>query len=97
MFGFFKRPARPAQSASASAAKDRLQILLAHERSDRTRAELLPLLQRDIIAAVRRHVQVEGEAVAVDLQSRGDVSTLEINVEIPESRFTAAGKTLSTA
>lgn len=94
MFGFFRRTRQP---ATAAAAKDRLQVLLAHERSDRTRAELLPRLQRDIIEAVRRHVQVKREAVAVELQTSGNVSTLEINVELPEAEIAPPATALQPA
>ena len=90
MLGLFRRIPRQPGPSSAAAAKDRLQILLAHERADRSRAEFLPLLQRDILEVVKRHVKVDGDHVAVSLQKDGDVSTLEINVELPDGQFSPA-------
>ncbi|MEO0762804.1 MAG: cell division topological specificity factor MinE, partial [Pseudomonadota bacterium] len=52
MFGFFRKP-RPASSAET--AKDRLQILLAHERTGRASPDVLPMLQKDIMAVIERH------------------------------------------
>lgn len=89
MFGFFRRTPQPV-NGSAAAAKDRLQILLAHERSDRSRAEFLPLLKRDILEVVRRHVKVERDQVAVNVQQEDDISTLEINIELPDGEMIPA-------
>jgi cell division topological specificity factor len=86
MFSFFRR-ARPAGTAgSASAAKDRLQILLAHERTGRASPEVLPLLQRDIMEAIERHMKVGGDNVDIRIERGDDLSTLEINIELPGNR-----------
>ena len=53
LLGFLRRP-KPTNSAET--AKERLQILLAHERQDRSSPEYLPLLQKDIVAAVLKYV-----------------------------------------
>lgn len=81
LFGFARK--RPTQSAQT--AKDRLQILLAHERSSGTaEADYLPMLQRDIIAAIRKHVPIVGEKDVDVRMERGDqMSSLEINIELP--------------
>lgn len=83
MLGFFRRPR---QASSADAAKDRLQILLSHERTDRSRPEFLPLLQRDILEVIERHMRVNGDNVDIKLERGDDLSTLEINIELPGSR-----------
>ena len=88
MFRFFRQ--QPRRSDSAKAAKERLQILLAHDRSDRARHDLLPLLQRDILAAIRRHVHVEKEAVDIRVDRDEDLSSLEINIELPNRAVAAA-------
>lgn len=75
---------RPATSAGS--AKDRLQILLSHERNGPSSAEYLPLLQRDILEAVRRHLRVGGDQVDIKLDRGDDLSTLEINIELPGLR-----------
>jgi cell division topological specificity factor len=79
LFGFLRRP-KPASSAET--AKERLQILLAHERQDRSGPEYLPLLQKDILAAVKKYVQVANDKVQIKLQRGAEVSTLEIDIEL---------------
>ncbi|WP_353471722.1 cell division topological specificity factor MinE [Salipiger sp. H15] len=79
LFGFtFNRKPR-----SSAQAKERLQILLAHERGSGPSADFLPLLQRDIVEAIKRYVQVSDDAVGIRMDSIGDVSSLEINIELP--------------
>jgi cell division topological specificity factor len=83
LFDYFVRPKSP---NTAQMAKDRLQILLAHERHDLSQPEYLPLLQRDIIAVIRKYVDVAGDQVDIKLQRGDRVSTLEIGVELPAPR-----------
>lgn len=82
LFSLIRKP-RPTQTAQT--AKDRLQILLAHERSSGTaEADYLPMLQRDIIAAIRKHVPIIGDKDVDVRMERGDqMSSLEINIELP--------------
>ena len=87
MFSFFRRP-RPASSAQT--AKERLQILLAHERTDRSSPDYLPLLQRDIIEVIKRYVRIDGDRVEVKLDRGDEISTLEINIELPGARMLSA-------
>jgi cell division topological specificity factor len=70
---------------SAQTAKDRLQILLAHERSSSGAAEAdyLPMLQRDIIAAIRKHVPIGDKDVEVRMERGDQMSSLEINIDLP--------------
>lgn len=82
MLSFFRRTRQP---SSAESARDRLQILLAHERAGRDGPEYLPLLQRDILEVIRRHTRVEGDSVDIKVQRGDDLSTLEINIELPSS------------
>lgn len=81
MFGFSFRPRSKANTAQT--AKERLQILLAHERIDRSNSELLPILQRDILEVIKRHMTVDGDSVDVRLQRGEEISSLEINIELP--------------
>ena len=92
LFGFFRRSSLP---SSAETAKDRLQILLAHERQDRSQPEYLPLLQRDILDVIRKYMDVTSENVEVRLQRGERMSTLEIGIELPAPRLTR--KTASAA
>ena len=82
MFGFSFRPRK---SNTAQTAKERLQILLAHERIDCSNSDLLPILQRDILEVIRKHLKIDGDAVDIKLERHDEVSSLEINVELPPS------------
>jgi cell division topological specificity factor len=74
------------QPASAPAARERLQILLAHERAGREgAADFLPQLQKELLQVVKKYVQIDDDKVQVQLDREGDVATLEVNVELPEN------------
>ena len=88
MFSFFRR-ARP--DTSAVAARDRLQILLAHERSGRASPDVLPLIQRDILEVIKRHMRIGDDSVEIKIEPGDDFSTLEINIELPGANGTRAG------
>ena len=83
IFGFQFRP-RKAQTAQT--AKERLQILLAHERIDTAAQDILPLLQRDILEVIRRHMKIDGDAVDIRMERDDERSSLEINIELPGAR-----------
>ncbi|ACL60339.1 cell division topological specificity factor MinE [Methylobacterium nodulans] len=68
---------------SAPAARDRLKTLLAQERALFGRRDLIALLREDIMAAVAKHMAVDGEKVRVNLDRRGGVSTLGIDIDLP--------------
>lgn len=79
----FFRGRREEQPATASAAKERLQIVLAHERIGRTREDFLPKLQQELVAVVARYVAIDPGKVNVNLDRGGDMSTLAIEIELP--------------
>ena len=68
---------------SAPVARERLQILLAHERAVVGSSDLLATLREEILAVISRHVEVDREKVQVKLERGGAVSMLEIDVEVP--------------
>ena len=70
-------------SASAPVARERLQILLAHERGLRGQPDLLELLRSEILAVVSRHVEFDPEKLHIRMERGSQVSTLEIDVEVP--------------
>jgi cell division topological specificity factor len=76
---------RAAAPASAPVARERLQILLAHERGLRGQPDLLELLRSEILAVVSRHVALDPDRITVRMERGSDVSTLEIDVEVPNS------------
>lgn len=82
MFGFSFRPRK---ANTAQTAKERLQILLAHERSSGSSPDYLPLLQRDILEVIKRHMQIDGEAVDIRMERGKELSSLEINIELPSA------------
>jgi cell division topological specificity factor len=75
------------RNASAPVARERLQILLAHERGLRGQPELLELLRAEILAAVSRHVVLDLEKVVVKMDRGKQVSTLEVDIEVPNGFF----------
>jgi cell division topological specificity factor len=80
--------------ASAPVARERLQILLAHERSSRGQPDLLVLLRDEILAVVSRHVTLDPDKVIVKMDRGETVSTLEVDIELPngfERMIAAAG------
>jgi cell division topological specificity factor len=70
---------------SAPVARERLQILLSHERAARGQSDLLAILREEILAAIAKHVTVDRDNVQIRMDRGETVSTLEIDVEIPHS------------
>ena len=71
------------KKSSAPVARDRLQVLLAHERSVIGKSDLLAILQEEILAVIAKHISVERDAVQIKLDRGDSVSMLEIDVEVP--------------
>ena len=67
---------------SAPMARERLQVLLAHERSS-TSSDLVAILREEILAVIAKHVQLDADKVQVKMDRDEHVSILEIDVEIP--------------
>jgi cell division topological specificity factor len=70
--------------SSAPVARDRLQVLLAHERALSSRPDLVAVLQKEILEVIARHLPIDQEKVLVKLDRGAKVSTLEIDVEMPD-------------
>ena len=68
---------------SAPVARERLQVLLAYERTNRGHSELLTILREEIVAVIGRHITLERDKVVVKMDRGHTVSTLEIDIEIP--------------
>ena len=73
------------RSASAPVARERLQILLAHERGLLGQPDLLGTLREEILAVVSRHVVLDPDKVVVRLERGKNVSTLEVDIEVPNN------------
>jgi cell division topological specificity factor len=76
----FFRSRRP---TTASVAKERLQIIVAHERVQRGGPDYLPALQRDILEVIRKYVQIDDDQVSVNLDKADNCAVLELNVTLP--------------
>ena len=70
---------------SAPVARERLQVLLAHERVLNGRADLAAVLQEEILAVIAKHIMIDRDKVNVKLDRGSSVSTLEIDIEMPEN------------
>jgi cell division topological specificity factor len=69
---------------TASIAKERLQIIVAHERGKREQPDYLPQLQQEILDVIRKYVNVGQDQVHVQLDKNEDCSILELNITLPE-------------
>ena len=70
---------------SAPIARERLQVLLAHERMAAGHSELLSVLREEILEVIAKHIKVDRDKVMIKLDRGADVSTLEIDVEMPST------------
>jgi cell division topological specificity factor len=71
---------------TAAVAKERLQIILAHERIGRNADErdYLPDLQRDLIAVIGKYVKINANDIIVNKERRENLDVLEVKIELPE-------------
>jgi cell division topological specificity factor len=67
---------------SAPVARERLQILLAHERNGGCNSDLISVLHREVLQAISKHVHVDPDKVEVKMHRREAMSLLEIDIEI---------------
>jgi len=68
---------------SAPVARERLQVLLAYERTNRGYSDLLAVLREEIVAVIARDITIDRDSVAIKMDRGDTVSTLEIDIEIP--------------
>ncbi len=72
------------RSSTASIAKERLQIIISHERSRRNTPDYLPQLQEEILAVIAKYINISRDKVSVNLERMGDSAVLELNVTMPD-------------
>jgi cell division topological specificity factor len=71
---------------TATVAKERLQLILAHERNGHARSpDYLPELQRELMAVIAKYVSVNPDDIKVQMERQGDLEVLEVKIELPES------------
>jgi cell division topological specificity factor len=78
--GLFRRRR---EDGSASVAKERLQLILAHERAGREDPDFLPRLQKDLLSVISKYVPIQDDCLNVSVQRTSHAAVLEINIELP--------------
>ena len=79
IFNYLRR-----RNTTASLAKERLQIIISHERIQRNAPDYLPKLQEEILEVIAKYVSINRDQVVVNLERMGDNSVLELNVTMPD-------------
>lgn len=69
---------------SAKVAKERLQILVAHERNIRNQPSYLPALQQELLKVIQKYIKVDQDAISVNFDSDDEQETLELNIILPD-------------
>ena len=75
------------KNKTAGVAKERLQIILAHERSGRsaTRLDYLPDLQRDLMVVISKYIKINPDDIKVNLERQDNLEVLEVKIELPDT------------
>ena len=81
IFDFFRANKKV---STASVAKERLQIIVAHERGQRSTPDYLPALQKELVEVIRKYVNIESDQIQVALENQGSCSILELNITLPD-------------
>ena len=81
-FSIFKSQGKA--TGSASQAKERLKVIVAHERSQRNQPDYLPAMQQEILAVIRKYIPANDDDVNIQVEQEGQVSVLELNVTLPK-------------
>jgi len=78
---------RGEEKKTASVAKERLQIILAHERAGRGAAtpDYMPALQEELLEVIAKYIHIDRDNFKVQLEKHGDYEVLELNITLPES------------
>ena len=72
---------------SAALAKERLQLIIAHERSGlSSKKEFLPEMQKELIAVISKYVSINPDDIKVSLEKQGNYEVLELNIVLPEGK-----------
>jgi cell division topological specificity factor len=75
---------KTSKTSTASLAKERLQILVAHERVSRHQPSYLPELQDELLSVVKKYANVDQDAIFVNFEQDDHQETLELNILLPE-------------
>lgn len=80
LFEYFRANRR----GTADTAKERLQVIVAHERSERNRASYMPQLQAEILEVIRKYIPIEQDDLKVSVDREDNCEILALNVVLPE-------------
>jgi len=81
-FNLFKRE----QKTTASLARERLQVIVAHQRAGRANGlDFLPRLQQELLGVIRKYVTVGDDAIRMNVERDGGLEVLELNITLPEA------------
>jgi cell division topological specificity factor len=75
----------PSKPKTANAAKERLQIIIARERSGRDGPDFLQALHKELIAVISKYTKVNPDDIKINLERQGDVEVLDVNVVLPDA------------
>jgi cell division topological specificity factor len=75
----------PSKPKSATAAKERLQIIIARERGERQGPDFLPALHRELIEVISKYTRVSADNIKLSLDRQGNLEVLEVNVVLPDA------------
>lgn len=81
IFDYF-RTKKP--SNTAVSAKERLQIIVAHERGQRNQPDYIPRMQQEILDVIRKYVKVDQKDLSIQLDDSNNCSVLELNITLPD-------------
>jgi cell division topological specificity factor len=74
----------PPKPKTAAAAKERLQIIIARERSNRSGPDFLPALHRELIEVISKYTKVNADDIKISLDRQGNLEVLDVNVVLPD-------------
>lgn len=75
----------PPKAKTASEAKERLQIIIARERTGRAGPDFLPALHKELIAVISKYTKVSADNIKLSLDRQGNLEVLEVNVVLPDA------------
>jgi cell division topological specificity factor len=72
------------KKGSAQTARERLQIIIQHQRADCSQPEYIPMLRQEIVKVIAKYIKIDEEQVQVALGKDGNLSKLELNITLPD-------------
>jgi cell division topological specificity factor len=73
---------------TAKKAKERLQILVSHQKTKNSNLDFIPQLKQELINVISKYVSIDIEQVQVQLQQNDSCSILELNITLNEPELT---------